>query len=265
MIGDLVPSDDPVWKFVLNFVEIVDVLLCFEIDAIILPILKKKIEKHNNDYVVLFNDTLKPKFHNLTHYPTIIMKSGPVRNLWCFKYEAKHRQFKMYSRVISSRKNICLTLAKKYELKFAYHLILGANFLNWRLKRDIKYRIVSNYKNIIAESLGNTTISIEFYSQLEYNGIKYKKDNYLCVFNNDVLFYKILEIVVAEGKTLLFFCQKLRNVIFVPHFIAYEVNPNDLGSFSLISSHEILGPPITLIKTAKGKLILRPKEYYKMI
>jgi len=76
MIGDLVPSDDVVWKFLINFVEIVDILLCFEIDECSIQILENKIKIHNSDYIILFNDTLKPKFHNLMHYPNIII---PIR------------------------------------------------------------------------------------------------------------------------------------------------------------------------------------------
>lgn len=120
MVGDLIPADDSVWIFVLNLIEIIDILLCFKIDEMCINVLEYKIKKLNSDYIMLFNDTLKPKFHNLTHYPNIIRQSGPLRNLWCFKYESKHRQFKIYSRYITSRKNICLTLSKKYELKFAY-------------------------------------------------------------------------------------------------------------------------------------------------
>ncbi|KAK4872028.1 hypothetical protein RN001_016152 [Aquatica leii] len=205
MIGDLVPLDDPVWNFLLNVIEIVDMLLCFEFDILNISILEKKIEKHNNDYITLFNDTLKPKYHNLTHYPKLIRKSGPLRKFWCFKYEAKHRQFKIYSRIITSRKNICLTLTKKYELKFAHQLIIGTNFLKLHFNPNIKHKTLSNYKNIISKILHNTEISIEFYSQVQHNGIEYKKDNYLVVYNNDVLFYKMLEIVVVEEKTLLFF------------------------------------------------------------
>jgi hypothetical protein len=118
MIGDLIPSDDEVWKFLLNLVEMIDILLCFEIDESNTNILENKIKKYNSNYVSLFNDTLKPKFHNLTHYPQLIRQSGPLRKFWCFKFEQKHKQFKIYSHCVTTRKNICLTLAKKYELKF---------------------------------------------------------------------------------------------------------------------------------------------------
>lgn len=112
MIRDLIPSDDIVWKFLLNLVEMIDILLCFEIDESNINILENKIKKHNSDYVSLFNDTLKPKFHNLIHYPLVIRQSGPLRKIWCFKFKQKHKQFKMYSHCVKLHGKICLTLAK---------------------------------------------------------------------------------------------------------------------------------------------------------
>lgn len=62
-------------------------LLCFEFDDSNRNILEYKIKHHNADYVSLFNDTLKPKFNNLPHYPQIIRQSGLLRKIVCFKFE----------------------------------------------------------------------------------------------------------------------------------------------------------------------------------
>lgn len=75
--------------------------------------LKHLIKRHHEEYIHLFNDTLKPKHHLMLHYYSIILKSGPLRNFWCFKYEAKHKEFKTYARAITSRKNICVSLENK--------------------------------------------------------------------------------------------------------------------------------------------------------
>ncbi|XP_030757984.1 uncharacterized protein LOC115883721 isoform X1 [Sitophilus oryzae] len=266
MIGDLVPSDDTVWRFLVNFVEIIDILLCFEIDVPNILLLENKIKDHNRDYTALFNDTLKPKHHLLTHYPKIIRQSGPLRKLWCFKFESKHRQFKIYSHCITSRKNICLTLAKKYELKFAFQIMNTKNFFSLKgLICDENFRVQSNYQNIIRHKLNFFEGFIEFYSRIYYQGIEYRCHYYLPVYNNDILLYVILDIVILEKKPPIFFCQKLLNVRYDPHLLAYEIDPTNLGEFSLIFTEKILGPPITLIKTARGKNMLRIKEYYKNI
>lgn len=115
IFGDMVPYDDMVWKFLINFFEILDILLCFEITETDISLLSKKIEKHNSDYILLFKDTLKPKFHNLSHYATIIRYSGPLRNLWCFKYAYQ---------LTKSYDHVALYAKEKHKIKSAYYTII---------------------------------------------------------------------------------------------------------------------------------------------
>ena len=35
---------------------------------------------------------LEPKFHYLLRYPTLIKKFGPLRKLWCMRFEAYHQK-----------------------------------------------------------------------------------------------------------------------------------------------------------------------------
>jgi len=200
----------------------------------------------------------------LTHYPQIIRQSGPLRKIWCFKFEQKHKQFKIYSHCITTRKNICLTLAKKYELKFAFQLLKGTNLVDTFTVNE-KHLVQSNFKNLIIGKLKNVLDSIKFYSQICFKGVKYRPGYYLSILNEEILFYLIHEIVIVESKQLLFFCQNVQDVKYVDHIIAYECDPTNLGSFALLTTDQIIGPPIHLIKTAKGKQILRTKEYYRCI
>lgn len=62
----------------------VDILLSYTFNADAISYLKQLISTHNNQYNILFNDTLKPKHHFLVHYPTVIEYSGPPRLYWCF-------------------------------------------------------------------------------------------------------------------------------------------------------------------------------------
>lgn len=123
MVGDCVPNDDEVWLFLINLLEIINIILSFEIPRDLAEHLKYLIKKHHIGYVRLFNDNLKPKHHLMLHYTDVIVQSGPLRNFWCFRYEAKHKEFKSYARAITSRKNICVSLAKKFQLNFAHYLM----------------------------------------------------------------------------------------------------------------------------------------------
>jgi len=68
IIGDMVPENNEVWLFLLNFVEITDLILLLNFDNKDIIKLEKCIAYHNTKYVQLFNDCLKPKHHFLTHY-----------------------------------------------------------------------------------------------------------------------------------------------------------------------------------------------------
>lgn len=76
MIGDLVPENDEVWKFLIDLTSIVDILLSRYINDSLVNLLRELIKVHNLNYVRLFSDTLKSKHHILTHYPSIINQSG---------------------------------------------------------------------------------------------------------------------------------------------------------------------------------------------
>jgi hypothetical protein len=94
---------------------------------------------------------LKPKHHLLVHYPNIIKYSGPPKHFWCFRYEAKHKEMKLYTHAITSRKNICMSLAKKYQYKFAYNIL--NSFLNVKINLNNKYVNDSNYNQLILRAL----------------------------------------------------------------------------------------------------------------
>lgn len=152
MIGDLVPEGDEVWNFYLMLLKIVDCLLSYEFTNNSIINLKQLIliTQHNYLYVTLFNDTLKPKHHNLIHYPTVIEHSGSPRHYWCIRFEGKHKELKMYARSTSSRKNITLTLAKKFQFKFT-HCLLHLN--TEKIIVNLKHNICSFYLQPIWDML----------------------------------------------------------------------------------------------------------------
>lgn len=113
MIHDLVPTTNKIWSFLLCLIDIIDILFLEEITEMDLVVLKSLIRSHNQQYQLLFSDSLKQKFHLLTHYPTVIQKSGPVKKLWSMRFEAKHKTFKDIAFNTTSRKNLALTLSIK--------------------------------------------------------------------------------------------------------------------------------------------------------
>lgn len=209
----------------------------------------------------IFKDNLKPKFHLLTHYPTVLKNCGPLRKFWSFKYEAKHKQFKIYSHTTTSRKNICLTLAKKYQFKFCNQIL---HFSNTDNKCVYMGEIESNFSDIIRCKLSlNNNYPIKYFSKVEHNGYKYTKGFFVATCSDDYKIFLIINILKIDKNGLLF-CQQLRNIIYNSHFTAFEINPNQLGEFAILKFEDIVGPPLTINKIANGQKMIRIKEHFIM-
>jgi hypothetical protein len=119
----LIPCDDEVWDFYLTLCEIINIVTRAIISDAQINFLKCLIISHQEKYVQLFNDHLKPKFHFMTHYPGIIRKMGPLKMFSCIRYEGFHKISKTYASIITSRKNITLTLATKLQLHCCYRYL----------------------------------------------------------------------------------------------------------------------------------------------
>lgn len=257
IIGDLISVDDEVWQFFLTFIEIIDILLSYTLTRDMVNHLNNLIEIHNSDYVKYFQDTLKPKHHILIHYPTIILKSGPPRHYWCFRYEAKHKEFKMYARAITSRRNICLTLANKHQFKFAYFLLKQKenSFLVEALE---KHKIDSKHMTIIFNFMNVSTNNYFSYSKIQFRGTTYKIGNFLTCCHNEICLFEILEIILLKKNTVYFVVQQILLELFDTHFRAYKVDMNK----SVMNIDQFNCPPININKVTGGNLMIRLKEYF---
>ncbi|XP_008188545.1 uncharacterized protein LOC103310882, partial [Acyrthosiphon pisum] len=238
MVGDLIPHDDEVWKFFTNFLKIIDVLLSHTFTENGIVLLQHLIKEHNENYVLLFNDSLKPKHHFLVHYPSIIRQSGPPRHFWCFRFEAKHREIKTYARVTSSRKNITLSISKKCQLKFSNFLMHPFNsvIICEDKHKQTPYEAIEHE---IYTKMSLRPIDYSMYSEVQYKGTTYKTKLYLSRFTNDTM--SIFEIKAA-----------------------YEV-PVELqiiNEFALVNINDFSGPPIDIIKTSTFKSFVRLKEFF---
>lgn len=89
-----------------------------------IQLLETLISEHHSLYMEVFAEPLKPKHHFIVHYPQLLKRLGSLKHLSCFRFEAKHKQFKEHAKTIRSRRNCPYTLALKHQL------ILSHRFLN---------------------------------------------------------------------------------------------------------------------------------------
>lgn len=133
MIGDLVPEIKEIWQLYFRLVQILDIITVPFVDTNLSTYLATLIAEHHEIYCTLFK-TLKPKYHNVIHYPRIT-KIGPLIHVWSMRMEGKHRPvIKQTAKATTCRKNLLLTIAKKYSLS------LSARFLSKRgFQRDVVF------------------------------------------------------------------------------------------------------------------------------
>lgn len=69
------------------------------------------------------NRRLLPKHHFLVHYPSCLLQAGPPVRYWSMRFEVRHQIFKDLAKSTHCFKNICLTLAKRFQLALAYKFL----------------------------------------------------------------------------------------------------------------------------------------------
>lgn len=259
MIGDLIPEDDDVWMFFICLSNIIDLILSDSFNNESLSLLRILIKEHNEKYLLLFKDTLKPKHHNLIHYPTIISQSGPPKYYWSFRFEAKHRELKSYARSITSRRNITLSLAKKMQMKFSHNLLKNT-------KADLeivsKNKVITKYAGKINKFFKNTD-NIESYSELLFKGTKYKQFYFLSRFTNTLELFKIQEILVVSNSEIFFVCDQILLKGYDSHLVSYEVEQEKtvISKDIIINIKAFNEPPFNLCHTPNGRLMFRKKNF----
>lgn len=271
MVGDLVQTDDEVWEFFLNFLELIDLLMYFEMSHDLINRIEILVQKHHLDYVRLFQDTLKPKHHLMTHYCTVIRQSGPPRKYWCFPFENQHKPFKMYTRSISSRKNVCVSIAKKFQLQFAKSL-LQESALDDVVSFDSHTKIISEHINLINTFKSEMCIQSNFsaFTDCCYYGKHYKAGYHLFSlqgFQNHMEHIKIFEIqeiidFECSNELPYVLCRRVPVKAYNAHLASYEIDNTKFEEFSLYSIEYFSGPPINVNTQGNGKCFVRIKNYY---
>lgn len=253
IIGDLVPENDQTWKFLVNLVEMIDLLLSSIFDNNTLTQLQKSIEYHNLKYVELFNDNLKPKHHFLTHYYNIIKKSGPLKYVWSFSFESKHKQLKLYTKNTNSRINIPISLGIKFSMNFSEFLLnfnintlinnytfvgKGSPLINYEYFKKITSLCPNEYKHLLDSSIG-------FSKMMHFNKI-YSNKSVLITYENDLTVYMLQQIIRIDENTILIFCQKMDVICYVKHLTSFKISKIIKNDYVLKNINCFKGPPIHL-------------------
>lgn len=212
IIGNLIKKSDEHWNLFKNLRRILDILMSPRLIRTDVEVLKRLIKNLNDDYAKFYGN-LKPKFHNLTHYPEILLTHGPVVKFWGMRFESYHRSLKSTAESTSCTKNLLKTIATKQALRLG-HMVLSPAF-----DKTIKFG-----------SLKEKNENSEIYEQVEIQNSLYHIGTFLVLNmeNSEIKFCKINKIIYLQND-IYFDVQVFEEITFDDHLHAYIISENSIG------------------------------------
>lgn len=120
IIGKYMTHDDVNWKLFILLLEILDIVFAPTLTAGNASYLAELIAEHHILFCKLYPEArLKYKQHRMVHYPSVILKNGPLSDMWVMRYEARHGYFKRLAHVVCNFRNVCKTLATRNQMRQA--------------------------------------------------------------------------------------------------------------------------------------------------
>ena len=114
-IGSKIPENDLDWVNFLRLIQIV--VLCTstycskDTPFLLRIIIAQYLRSHNTLYP---KASFTPKMHFLVHFPLQMEMFGPLRHVWCMRFEGKNSFFKM--RKLKNFKNLPYSLSRHHQL-----------------------------------------------------------------------------------------------------------------------------------------------------
>lgn len=256
------------WEGITSLLRVLRTVLSTVVKQEHIDSLRSDIELHLKCIVEVYQKTLLPKHHFLTHYATVFKRIGPLIHTWAMRYEAKHREFIRDVPIINNYKNICKTLAIRYQKRmsvawenmtfkneFIFHKMytllfedLDVSAQNYFLQKFSCNEITKILITNKFECKFGYMYKIEFiiYLRKEVEYLTFGKIVDIYVINNDV--YLRLETFVSKHFDLVAHCYEIspRNAFEIVRFTDLQnIRPYE---FHVIKNKMLLLVPNLLIE-----------------
>jgi len=225
MVGDKVPDNDDCWELLLCLRDIIDFTFSASMSEAGIEHLRCRIEDHHALYMQISGDTLKPKFHHLLHYPDIIREIGPLKQFWVMRFEAKHRFAKRIANNICNFRNICKSVAERYQLSMidSFKGSYYSDSIDTSDSEVVNVTHVPFAKEII-NALRLEDCSIEIFRKLVLQGSNlYLNDMMLYKYGDNELCFGMIKQIFGHENEVYILYQVYSIKYFSYHFHAYSL------------------------------------------
>jgi hypothetical protein len=121
ILAKYVEENDDHWHLFVKLLQIVDIVMTPMFTTGHVSYLTELIADHHKLFQLLYPEShLKYKHHRMVHYPTVMLRNGPLSHMWVMRYEAKHAFFKKLASIVCNFRNISKTFATRHQLHQAF-------------------------------------------------------------------------------------------------------------------------------------------------
>lgn len=263
IIGDLIPIGNKNWELLITLLQILDFLLKPTYNYDELSHFQQLIKKTSQIYTKLYG-TLKPKHHFLVHYATAIKKCGPLKYMWSMRFEAKHKESKMYLNNITSRVNPSRSLAIKSAIKFSSFLLDHESSLepvfSYKSSKTVDLRQYDFFSKIISIPDINFT-NVDIIDELTYKSTLYKPNYFLAIRKTAIDLFEI-KTFLHQNENIYVVCYRINVKCFHNHFQSYEIEPrlsSNTENVNIINICNFTSPPLHVYFINNSKAFIRLK------
>lgn len=180
-----------------------------------LTVLGKDISEYLSRMIRCHEKKLKPKDHNMTHYPEIIRRVGPLVHLSTLRYEMKHKELSTIMANKNNYMNVTKTIAEKCQLRNVHRKYYSNQIAHGAFKKIDSDVICEFAPSFNGHELIKTqqTKFLKFNSDFYENGLIIK-------FNGT--FFEIEYICQLSGE-FVFACSKYDRVCFNNFLMSLEL------------------------------------------
>ena len=246
IIGELVPRDDPKWNVYLTLLS-ANEMICA-------PSFRRGHVSALDDILQEFFLAFAREFPDKTwksHYPSMILKYGPLIHTWTLRFEAKHSYFKSLFSLIKCHKNIALTLATRHQYQQALiHkksvYLQGSNSLEVLKGKEVAIHMLELAEQHVLRPVMQNTGRLFVWRAC---GVRYNSSTTFasgtCVIvgkNGDLFKFKQIKICFIIAEVPYICVRDLETLHFDSHFNCYVVEES--ADISLIRIDELQYPQV---------------------